>query len=217
MTNKITLADLLENQPDILKDAFKLIDKQGQLGVVERQAVDETLQALLNDDGLLEICRAYMDWKYPDSTGKSEDERTQEDILEFGADLDDDDDDEEDDAEFNRLLDIFIKETSKGFGEEEEKDSESGFELLCDLDENSAEYLVQECIEEIAPERGLYVHVDLVIPDTEEDELRVEVTTLRGTGMIQGWELASSLGRQPHSCGAANSRAGKDRVHRTDG
>ena len=42
MTNKITLADLLENQPDILKDAFKLIDKQGQLGVVERQAVDET-------------------------------------------------------------------------------------------------------------------------------------------------------------------------------
>ena len=120
MAKKTTLADLLENQPDILKDAFKLIDKQGQLGVVERQAVDETLQALLNDDGLMEICRAYMDWKYPYSTEKSEDERTQEDILEFGADLDDDDDDEEDDAEFNRLLNLFMKGSSKDDNEDED-------------------------------------------------------------------------------------------------
>lgn len=187
MAKKTTLADLLENQPDILKDAFKLIDKQGQLGAVERQAVDETLQALLNDDGLMEICRAYMDWKYPDSTGKSEDERTQEDILEFGADLDDDD--EEEDAEFNRLLNLFMKGSSNTPDEEEDgDDNDSGYELLCELHEKPTEYLVHKSITEIEPERGLYVHVDLVIPDIEEEnELRVEVTTLRGTEMIQGW------------------------------
>ena len=174
MAKKTTLADLLENQPDILKDAFKLIDKQGQLGAVERQAVDETLQALLNDDGLMEICRAYMDWKYPDSTGKSEDERTQEDILEFGADLDDDDDDEEEDAEFNRLLNLFMKGSSNTPDEEEDgDDNDSGYELLCELHEKPTEYLVHKSITEIEPERGLYVHVDLVIPDIEEEnELR---------------------------------------------
>ena len=66
--------------------------------------------------------------------------------------------------------------------------SSSDYELLCEMHEKPTEYLVQECIKEIEPERGLYVHVDLVIPDIEEeDELRVEVTTLRGTEMIQGW------------------------------
>lgn len=187
MAKKTTLAEMLENQPDILKDAFKLIDEQGQLGVVERKAVDETLQAILNDEGLMKICRAYMDWKYPDSTGKSEDERTQEDILEFGADLDDDDDDEEDeeDEAFERLLDSFIK------GDDESND---GYQLLCTLNESPAEFPVEESVEEINLRHKGYIHIDLVIPDIDEEgELQVEACFFGGENRMSGYFDKTSI------------------------
>ena len=67
----------------------------------------------------------------------------------------------------------------------------SDFELRCCVDENPLVYPVQDTFEEIVPEEGRYVHVDLVFPDVEElgelGELRMEVTLLRGTEVRKAW------------------------------
>ena len=62
------------------------------------------------------------------------------------------------------------------------------YKLLCCVDARQAEYPVTAPVDEIIPESGLYVHVDLVIPDLEEQgDLLVAVTTLLGTGIVKGW------------------------------
>ena len=62
------------------------------------------------------------------------------------------------------------------------------YKLLCRVDARQAEYPVTAPVDEIIPESGLYVHVDLVIPDLEEQgDLLVAVTTLLGTGIVKGW------------------------------
>ena len=239
MAKKSTLAEMLENQPEKLKEAIRLIDEQYLLDPVSRASLEVVLEDLLKDDRLLKICQVYMDSKYPDSVGEPESERTQEDKLEFG-DINDDEGDnadgetEEEDDEFTRLLNSFInrgkrdevrdddcksaednsipqktrfeqvldgfvkggsktkKAKTTGSKSSEslpEKDSNSsGYDLLCSVDESPAELPVQGVIDEIIPERGQYVHVDLVISDIEEQsDLRVEVSTLRGTEVLNGW------------------------------
>ncbi|MBO4416507.1 MAG: AAA family ATPase [Bacteroidales bacterium] len=198
MAKKTNLADLPENQLDALKEVFKIIDEQGELGVVDRKTVEETIQTMLDDDRLMAICRAYMDYKYPDFTGKAQSKRTQEDILEFGADLDEDDEDEEDkehDSMFNRLLNAFIRgKAIEDETDDSDSDAGSGYDLLCELSDNPTEYLVLESFKEIKPIPESYVHVDLVIPDIiEKDELRVEVTALRGAGVMHGWFDKTSI------------------------
>lgn len=158
------------------------------LDPVSRASLEVVLEDLLKDDRLLKICQIYMDSEYPDSVGEPESERTQEDILEFG-DIDDDDDEDEDgenvDEEFQRLLDQFIKSEME---KDDDDDKPIGYDLLCSIDESPAELPVLGVIDEIIPERGQYVHVDLVISDIEEQsDLRVEVSTLRGTEVLNGW------------------------------
>ena len=186
MAKKSTLAEMLENQPEKLKEAIRLIDEQYVLDPVSRASLEVVLEDLLKDERLLKICQVYMDSKYPDSTGVPESERTQEDILEFG-DIDDDEDEEDKIVgdEFERLLNDFIKTEME---KENDEDKPDGYDLLCSVDESPAELPVQGVIDEIIPERGQYAHVDLVISDIEEQsDLRVEVTTLRGTEALNGW------------------------------
>ena len=187
MAKKSTLAEMLENQPEMLKEAIRLIDEQYVLDPVSRASLEVVLEDLLKDDRLLKICQVYMDSKYPDSVGEPESERTQEDKPEFG-DIDDDEDDDGNgnvDDEFERLLNDFIKTE---MGKDDDEDKPVGYDLLCCVDESPAELPVQGVIDEIIPERGQYVHVDLVISDIEEQsDLRVEVSTLRGTEVLNGW------------------------------
>lgn len=64
----------------------------------------------------------------------------------------------------------------------------SGYQLLCSIDKSPAEFPVHGETEEIVPEHDQYVHVDLVLPDiVEKSDLRVEVTTLRGKEVLNGW------------------------------
>ena len=184
MSKKSTLAEMLENQPEKLKEAIRLIDEQNVLTPASRASLEGILKNLLKDEHLLKICQVYMDSKYPDSIGVPKSESTQEDILEFG-DIDDDDDDKNVDEAFERLLDDFIKTE---MGKDADEDKPIGYDLLCCVDESQSEFPVHGVVEEIVPERGQYVHVDLVIPDIEEkSDLRVEVTTLRGTEVLKGW------------------------------
>ena len=68
------------------------------------------------------------------------------------------------------------------------------YDLLCAVDESSAEYLVQGVVEEIHPTRGMYVHVDLTIPDVdEESELLVEVSPGNGKDVLKGWFDGNSI------------------------
>ena len=63
-----------------------------------------------------------------------------------------------------------------------EKDSfdEGGYKFHCCLDASRAEFVVEGMLEEVVPEEGLYLHVDLEIPGPDEkNDLRVNVTTLR--------------------------------------
>ena len=150
MTHKTTLAELLENEPEKLKKAFRMIDEQFSPDPVSKIALEVALEDLLQDERLMSICRFYMDWKDSDSSVVPE--------IEFPI--------EQDDA-----------------GEKP-----AGYDLLCSVDESPAELPVHGIVDEIIPERGMYLHVDLVIPDIEEQgNLWVEVTTLRGTGALNGW------------------------------
>ena len=63
----------------------------------------------------------------------------------------------------------------------------SQYELLCSVDTNPEEQTVTSCVEEIVLEKDLYVHVDLVIPEEEENSLRVEITLLRSSEVKYNW------------------------------
>lgn len=184
MAKKFPLAEMLENQPEKLKEAIRLIDEQIELDSISRASLEVVLEDLLHDDRLLNICRVYIDWKYPDSIDASETERTQEDVLEFG-DINDDDVVKDVDVAYEQLLYKFFESEM----EEDKKEKNIGYDLLCCVDESQAEFPVHGVVDEIIPERGQYVHVDLVIPDIEEEKsaLRVEVTTLRGKEVLNGW------------------------------
>ena len=137
MAKKSTLAEMLENQPEKLKEAIRLIDEQYVLDPVSRASLEVVLEDLLKDDRLLKICQVYMDSKYPDSVGEPESERSQEDKLEFG-DIDDDEDDDGNgnvDDEFERLLNDFIKTE---MGKDDDEDKPVGYDLLCCVDESPA-------------------------------------------------------------------------------
>lgn len=117
-----TLSELLEDAPESLIEAFKIIEEQEELSIDDRKALDATLKTLLQDDAMMAVCSAYLDWKFPDTASPSEGEISWEEILELGCvDEDDDDDDDEDDDdikdknneessddEFERLLNEFI-------------------------------------------------------------------------------------------------------------
>ena len=62
------------------------------------------------------------------------------------------------------------------------------YQLLCSVDMNPEKYCVEETVEEIVPQAGAFVHVDLVLPDEDEQgNLHVEVTTLRGLETRNAW------------------------------
>ena len=68
------------------------------------------------------------------------------------------------------------------------------YDLFCSVDESATENLVQGVPEAIYPARGLYVHVDLVIPDAdEENELLVEVSPGKGADVLKGWFDGNSI------------------------
>lgn len=167
MAKKITRAGLLKNQPEILKDAFGIIDDQGDLDVVERVALEARLEFMLHDEKLFDICRTYMDLMYPDSIRRPEDELTMEDLLEFGIiDEDDDGDDEE-------ITPVIWPE---------------GYGFCCDVNESRAELPVERVVRSITPADDLYVHIDVVIPDVEEkNELHLIVQTGKGGKQIDAW------------------------------
>ena len=181
MVSKTTLAEMLEDQHERLKAALEFIDKELEMGVEQDVIMARLKRLFADDERIVEIGSDYLVWK--ELKGQDDSELSHEDILEFG-DLDDEDEEDADDA-FERLLYDFIK---KETGREEEGEQGSGYELLCAVNGILAEFPVEESVKEIIPERGQYVHVDLVIPDIEEQgNLRVEVTTLHGTGVLKGW------------------------------
>ena len=113
-------------------------------------------------------------------------------------DLEDNEDsnEAEKDEEFERLLNEFIH-SEEGEDTEEEKDTEAekknedddtsqdGYQLCCSIDNNPNVYPVQGCIDEIKPDWGLYLHVDLVIPDiNEQNTLIIKGTSLRCNGEL---------------------------------
>ena len=63
----------------------------------------------------------------------------------------------------------------------------SPYELLCSVDKNPEEQTVMSSVEEIVLEKDQYVHVDLVIPEVEENSLRVEITLLRSSEVKYNW------------------------------
>ena len=63
----------------------------------------------------------------------------------------------------------------------------SQYELLCSVDKNPEEQTVLSNVGEIILEKGLYVHVDLVIPEEEENYLRVQMTLRRSCEVKTNW------------------------------
>lgn len=81
--------------------------------------------------------------------------RTNEDILEFGADLFDDDDD---------------------------------YNIYCDANDSRNEFLVESLISSLVPAEGQYIHIDVEIPDVEEQsELHLIVKTNNGRNKKEAW------------------------------
>ena len=158
MADKTSLAEMLKNQPELLRKAFAFVDAEIEMGK-DRGTIESGLDKLFNDDErILEICRAYMDKKLSDSENNLDEDLSHESFLEFG-DLDDDDD-----------------------------DPATDYELLCDISETATEYYIRKSVTDITPEYGTYIHVDLVIPDiNDQSELRVEVTTQRSSEVMKGW------------------------------
>lgn len=79
--------------------------------------------------------------------------RTNEDILEFGADLFDDD-----------------------------------YNIYCDANDSRNEFLVESLISSLVPAEGQYIHIDVEIPDVEEQsELHLIVKTNNGRNKKEAW------------------------------
>ena len=97
----------------------------------------------------------------------------------------------EENAEFNMLLNDFIKEFDAEEVKSEEEleyrdlDKEEGVRmkdycLHCDVNDSKAEFPVYGMIPFIVPEEDKYVHIDLVLADIdEENELHIVVSTER--------------------------------------
>ena len=103
---------------------------------------------------------AYLDYMLENDEDDQE-ERTQEDILEFG-DLDDDDDDEYDGVcDIDSLID----------GEEEEIEVivwPGGYRFYCDVNDSRAEFPVEGVIRRITPAAGQFLHIDIELPSLKE-------------------------------------------------
>ena len=97
---------------------------------------------------------------------------------------------DEQEKEFNLLLDAFMqteREMEKKKKKQNKENSRHGYKLCCCVDDDPSEHLVEGFIKEIKPDWGLYVHVDLVLPDVDEQNtLTVNVTAIRGKGEIEG-------------------------------
>lgn len=192
---KPSLEAILTNPSEKLQALIRIIDQ----GIHEKQrrgVVEKRVRRLeIDDEKIVEYAMAYIDHLYDGDEPKPE--RTHEDMLEFG-DLDDDDDktDEEEDDEddsveedmFEKLLNEFIaaedeESTANAKAKKEEAQEEPGeYEFRCCVNDSPAEFLVEGMVDKIVPEEGLYVHVDLILTNLEQDgTLRIEVTTRRGT------------------------------------
>ena len=185
MAKKSTLAKMLEKGGSKIKEAFAMVD-EGMERKDNRGIIMVSISNVFDDERIVELCRLYMDWKYPvGGSVKQKPTRTQEDILEFGIlddDEEDDDDSESDDDsdtgdELERLLHSFIAPSS------EEDDKEYVFHV--GIDDKQAQLPVygipnQIDLSDYLLLRKYFLHIDLEIPEGERDvELRVEIKDVK--------------------------------------
>lgn len=145
--------------------------------------------------------------------GFQDEDRTQEDILEFG-DLDDDDEEEDNGSPIARLIKMG-EEAGKKMGLAKEEDNDEpiiGFGL--EVDETRHEHLVEEdWPDEIYPKDDTYVHVDLILPEGYEAEgtLHFLMGTNKSEYPVEAWfdEAAITIfrdGNHLHVKPASNKR-----------
>ena len=99
-----------------------------------------------------------------------------------------------DDEEFNRLLDDFIKDLDGDIISEERLEFgegivwPGGYTIYCDENDSPAEYPVECVIRHIRPAGGHYLHIDIELPDiNEENELHVAVSTVKSDVVFDAW------------------------------
>ena len=99
-----------------------------------------------------------------------------------------------DDEEFNRLLDDFIKDLDGDIISEEKLEFgegivwPGGYTIYCDENDSPAEYPVECVIRHIRPAGGHYLHIDIELPDiNEENELHVAVSTVKSDVVFDAW------------------------------
>lgn len=100
--------------------------------------------------------------------GSDEPERTNEDILEFG-DLDDDDEDDDDED-----IEVIVWP--------------DGYRFYCEVNNSMAELPVEGVVRHFRPAEGLYLHIDIELPDeNEKNTLHVLVSTTKGSKKVDAW------------------------------
>lgn len=97
MSEKLRLLELLKNADQATKEALVMVDEKIGTGASKEDILESVKSAF--GDTAAELCRFYLEYKYPDG-GES---LTMEDILEFGYIDEDYDDDEDDDDESKPL------------------------------------------------------------------------------------------------------------------
>jgi len=80
----------------------------------------------------------------------------------------------------NMSEDELFEHMLESFTPERIKEMVPGYEFRCEINENPAQLPVEGMVEQIVPEEGVYVHVDLVLDSLEQDgTICIEVTTRR--------------------------------------
>ena len=184
--NKPTLEEILANPDERVKTLLRFIDEAMESKMARKNIVRAMTQVYRDDEETLRYGEAYLSYKMPLEEeeddeedmfehllnsfikGSDEPERTNEDILEFG-DLDDDDEDDDDED-----IEVIVWP--------------DGYRFYCEANNSMAELPVEGVVRHFRPAEGLYLHIDIELPDeNEKNTLHVLVSTTKGSKKVDAW------------------------------
>ena len=184
--NKPTLEEILTNPDERVKTLLRFIDEAMESKMARKNIVRAMTQVYRDDEETLHYGEAYLSYKMPLEEeeddeedmfehllnsfikGSDEPERTNEDILEFG-DLDDDDEDDDDED-----IEVIVWP--------------DGYRFYCEVNNSMAELPVEGVVRHFRPAEGLYLHIDIELPDeNEKNTLHVLVSTTKGSKKVDAW------------------------------
>ena len=184
--NKPTLEEILANPDERVKTLLRFIDEAMESKMARKNIVRAMTQVYRDDEETLRYGEAYLSYKMPLEEeeddeedmfehllnsfikGSDEPERTNEDILEFG-DLDEDDEDDDDED-----IEVIVWP--------------DGYRFYCEVNNSMAELPVEGVVRHFRPAEGLYLHIDIELPDeNEKNTLHVLVSTTKGSKKVDAW------------------------------